>query len=122
MGDCVLCRHGARTPLTDSYWDGVKWEAESDCGTLPGALRIALTDMNGGPQPPPSHDAIQVRSMASPHLIIASNKRRCVELSFLSVVMPHGDPGHGTELKGRRLCAACDRPGHSCRGAAQRGS
>ncbi|CAL8468369.1 g7909 [Coccomyxa elongata] len=58
----IVFRHGARTPLTDSYWDGVRWEAGSDCGTLSGALRIALTDMNGGPQPPPSHDAVQART------------------------------------------------------------
>lgn len=53
-------RHGARTPLTDSYWEGVRWEAGRDCGTLAGALQVAVTDMKGGPQPPLSHDAIQV--------------------------------------------------------------
>ncbi|KAK9915420.1 hypothetical protein WJX75_008934 [Coccomyxa subellipsoidea] len=58
----IVFRHGARTPLTDSYWAGVKWEAGNDCGILPGALQLAVTDLNGGPQPPLSHDAVQART------------------------------------------------------------
>lgn len=51
------CRHGARTPLTDRYWEGATWQAGPDCGQQYEAVRIAISDLRGGPQPPASHDA-----------------------------------------------------------------
>ena len=53
-------RHGARTPLTDNYWAGATWDTGTDCGQQFEAVRIAVRDLAGEPQPPASHDASQV--------------------------------------------------------------
>lgn len=61
-GDDVFpdSRHGARTPLTDAYWEGATWDKGTDCGEAFEALKISVKDLNGGPRPPATHDAAQV--------------------------------------------------------------
>ena len=54
-------RHGARTPLTDRYWEGATWQTGPDCGQQYEAVRIAVRDLRGGMQPASAHDASQVR-------------------------------------------------------------
>lgn len=53
-------RHGARTPLTDRYWDGATWQTGPDCGQQYEAVRVAVRDIRGGLQPASPHDASQV--------------------------------------------------------------
>ena len=56
----VGCRHGARTPLSELYWDGAKFETGRDCGQLPQQARIALHDAKGGLAAPSKHNQQQV--------------------------------------------------------------
>jgi hypothetical protein len=58
------CRHGARTPLTDKYWQGVSWEKGRDCGELEQVLALKLSDPLGGPKPMCAHDDRQVGYMS----------------------------------------------------------
>eukprot|EP00884_Botryococcus_braunii_P023598 jgi/Botrbrau1/9922/Bobra.0012s0021.1 len=58
----AVFRHGARTPLTDKYWQGVTWEKGLDCGQLENTLKLNLTDLLGGPQPFCAHDDKQAKT------------------------------------------------------------
>ena len=55
----VCCRHGARTPLTQRYWQtwGATWP---DCQDKADAVRLAISAADGGPQPVSAHDKVQV--------------------------------------------------------------
>ena len=69
----MLCsRHGARTPLTDAYWEGATWDKGTDCGEAFEALKISVRDLDGGPRPPATHDAAQVFFLMIMHSLIGS--------------------------------------------------
>ena len=53
-------RHGARTPLTDRYWEGATWDTGPDCGRQYEAVRIAVRGLRGEPRPLQASDAKQV--------------------------------------------------------------
>lgn len=65
-------RHGARTPLTDAYWEGATWDKGTDCGEAFEALKISVRDLDGGPRPPATHDAAQVSFLMIVHSMIGS--------------------------------------------------
>ena len=59
MQQHAWCRHGARTPLTQRYWQtwGATWP---DCQDKADAVRLAISAADGGPQPASAHDKAQV--------------------------------------------------------------
>lgn len=65
----AVFRHGARTPLTDKFWQetGARFETGTICGdVLPQRPAISIRNAaDGGPQPFAKHDAAQVHEHQS---------------------------------------------------------
>lgn len=75
----AVFRHGARTPLTDKFWQetGARFETGTICGDLlPQRPAISIRNAaDGGPQPFAKHDAAQVHIMRSNSHSITSSER-----------------------------------------------
>ena len=74
----AVFRHGARTPLTDKFWQetGARFETGTICGdVLPQRPAISIRNAaDGGPQPFAKHDAAQVRIMQSTSNSVTSSE------------------------------------------------
>jgi hypothetical protein len=75
----AVFRHGARTPLTDKFWQetGARFESGTVCGQLlPQRPAISIRNAaDGGPQPFAKHDAAQVMAARGSTHVVQGRKR-----------------------------------------------
>ena len=91
--DQSLCRHGARTPLSDLYWDGARFETGRDCGQLAQQAHIALHDASGGLAAPSKHNQQQVIQHGAWQMICEPHSALCLRGLSLTVTVTDSAEG-----------------------------